>query len=428
MKFIYTFGLNEDGQCGHPLRKEKVLFPTLIKISPHIEIVSISAGSRHTLALTAQGTVYSWGWGHVGQLGHADFVSLHSPKRIESLYNITTISAGGMHSACIDKNHHCYTWGSNTYGQLGIGRSSDSYVRHKKVMNYNELSEPARSSPQLLQFHHGDDIPPSPYQFAKVACGGMHTAAIDLEGKLYCWGKADNGQVGFSTWYLDFTPLVHSPRVVSQFPGRAKDISCGGFYTLVLTERGQVYAMGKEDFGCLGTISDPNAMSIGTERPTLLTELNSKMTYIRAAGWHSCFLSTDGELFVCGKGEYGRLGLGDEVSKMTPTLLATDVQTVSGGGSHTIFSDSNNQIFCAGRLDGGRCGVGLFSGDRLKAPKNITDNFMPGFSVVQVEAGGSHSVVLVEYPEVKREEDIPVFFAQFDTFKSARSAAGGSST
>ena len=425
MKFLYTFGLNEDGQCGHPVRKDKILFPTLIKLSPYIEVVSVSAGSRHTLALTAQGAVFSWGWGHVGQLGHGDFVSTHVPRRIECLNFVVSVSAGGMHSACVDNQFQCYTWGSNTYGQLGLGRSIENLMARSKRV-YNEVADHPWNTPQLLQFHHGDDIPPTPYNFAKVSCGGMHTAAIDREGKLYCWGKADNGQIGFSTWYLDFTPVVHSPRVVSQFPGKAKDISCGGFYTLVLSDRGLVYGMGKEDFGCLGTVSDPNTMSIGTERPTLLTTLEQHISFIRAAGWHSCFLSSDGDLFVCGKGEYGRLGLGDEVSKMTPTLLAKTVNTVSGGGSHTIFSDKGNQIYCSGRLDGGRCGVGLLNGDRLKTPKNITENFMPGFQVMQVEAGGSHSVVLVDYPQVINEEDIPGFYAQFDGFKTSRSASGSS--
>jgi alpha-tubulin suppressor-like RCC1 family protein len=453
MKFLYTFGLNEDGQCGQREKKDKVLFPRLLKLSPYVEFISISAGSRHTLAITAQGAVFSWGWGQVGQLGHCDFQNASSPRRIESLQSVrvTSVSAGGMHSACLDEQHQCYSWGSNTYGQLGIGRTIPIPVsvihNHHPVRT---LAEPARNAPHLVlrdSSSSSSDVglngrspsPSLPLLLRTVSCGGMHTASIDLQGDLYCWGKPDNGQIGFSDWYVDFSPTVLSPKKVPGFVEKAVDVSCGGFYTLVLMESGKVYAMGKEDFGCLGTEADRSSMGCGTEKPTLLSTFKrNPVRAIKAAGWHSLFITRNNKLFVTGKGEYGRLGLGDEASRMTPVKVVTanssssssnssnssskdnNVMQASGGGAHSIWCDDHNQIFTVGRLDGGRCGVGAVAAgqDRIRTARNITAHFVPGFTdIVQVEAGGSHSAVLLDYPEVTSLEQVPAFYADFDNFK-----------
>jgi len=37
----------------------------------------------------------------------------------------------------------------------------------------------------------------------QISCGGMHTAAVTPEGNLYCWGRADNGQLGIGRSWLE---------------------------------------------------------------------------------------------------------------------------------------------------------------------------------------------------------------------------------
>lgn len=408
MKFLYAFGLNEDGQCGvNSTKREKIFFPLLVRFPMFVDIVSISAGSRHTIALSSDGAVYTWGWGHVGQLGHGDCNNSPQPVRVANL-KATSISAGGMHSACITSSNNLYTWGSNTYGQLGLGKAY-----------YNKVV----CVPTLVQLDEEDcDDNSCDFLCKQVSCGGMHTAAIGLAGDLYSWGKADSGQTGTPTWYLNFSPCVYSPKFVEGPSDRLKDVSCGGFFTLCATEKGAVYAMGKEDYGCLGAIPDLANMSIGMETPTLVTALlGQRIKSLCGAGWHSCFLSDQGDLFTVGKGEYGRLGLGDEKSRTTPVKVDQNVVAVSGGGSHTIYLTKNNEIFSVGRLDGGRCGVGPVTTDRLKTPQNITSNFVPmdGFQILEIAAGGSHTLVLIDYPGVNLE-NVATFFSSYDTFRAER--------
>lgn len=408
----------------------------------------------------------------------------------------------------------------------------------------------------------------------KISCGGLHTAAIDLRGNVYCWGKADSGQTGYANWYQSFSAAVCSPRKVqglgprtrghsivsptssprrpsvqgktfnrprshieecsanssnisansSSGDGglRAVDVSCGGFHTLVLMEDGMVYAMGKQDFGMLGTGTELSvSIDIGAEAPTLVkygpkshTSTSSTKSFnsadsqgsgavvtrpisavrISTGGWHSAIVNSEGELYTCGKGEYGRLGLGSEKSRMclTPVSLPPPeaptvasavpgvpsasssvpveensaaessskegeavknvperVVMVSAGGSHTVWATSAGRLFTVGRVDGGRLGIGYkvdttvaaSKQDRVLNPMEITaalhaeeamrytakscshDSYdggnatgdgdgdesaaagvagmkKPNYKILQISAGGSHSAVLVEYPDV----------------------------
>ena len=418
MRVLFTFGLNEDGQCGYDesLENNKKFIESVEKFSDEsikreifspravrfpntsIIVVKISAGSRHTLALTSNGEVYSWGWGHLGQLGHGNSSNLYSPHRIGILHDITSISAGGMHSGCIDKNHYCYTWGASGYGQLGLGTMA--------------VKKTCFTVPEIVKYTNNIDNESdekNPLLVSVISCGGMHTGVIDIDGYVYCWGKADSGQTGSSDWYLNFFPGVAYPRKVLGFEGKAVNISCGGFHTLILTDSNSVYVMGKEDFGLLGTgNSVENSMSIGAESPTLVQALKEeKIIGFSSGGWHSCFLTENGQLYVCGKGEYGRLGVGDEKSKTLPTPIGHNhsIVNVSAGGSHTIFTNTIGEIYTVGRLDGGRCGVGILSSDRIKTPTKINDNFYKSnMHIISLSAGGSHTTVLVDYPDITNND------------------------
>jgi alpha-tubulin suppressor-like RCC1 family protein len=288
---------------------------------------------------------------------------------------------------------------------------------------------------------------------------------------------------------------------------RAVDVCCGGFHTLVRMENGSVFAMGKQDFGILGTGTEKSmSIDIGAEAPVMVryspgssgksmvdTAKPVSALQISTGGWHTAIVSAQGELFMCGKGEYGRLGLGDEKARMgltalssSSTVLAADgtvtskvsvpdltvlmqsqeeegkkgeravaaaaaavgrdkVVQVATGGSHTIWRTEGEHLFAVGRVDGGRLGVGYISEvslaeltilnntgkrsmDRLLHPIDITamlhvdqaarfsskggiaesSSSAANYKILQVSAGGSHSAVLVDYPDITEtgaEED-----------------------
>ena len=85
------------------------------------EIVAISAGDEHALALANDGTVWSWGKNTYGQLGNGTTTTTLRPIQVESLSGIIAISAGEAHSLALCEDGTVWAWGDNASGQLGDG-------------------------------------------------------------------------------------------------------------------------------------------------------------------------------------------------------------------------------------------------------------------------------------------------------------------
>jgi alpha-tubulin suppressor-like RCC1 family protein len=86
-------------------------------------IVQVAGGEGHSLALDANGNVYAWGQNDQGQLGlgRADAGNYTYPFQVPGLSNIVAISTGYRHSMALRNDGTVFTWGFNSTGQLGQG-------------------------------------------------------------------------------------------------------------------------------------------------------------------------------------------------------------------------------------------------------------------------------------------------------------------
>ena len=94
--------------------------------------------------------------------------------------------------------------------------------------------------------------------------------------------------------------------------GLLRNISAGTFYSLVLTENGQVYAFGDNGYGQLG-LGDTNNRLV----PTSIPMLNNIMQ-ISAGMDYSLVLAENGQEKALGRNKGGQLGLGDNKKRMAP--------------------------------------------------------------------------------------------------------------
>ena len=118
---VFGWGSNHFGQVGmsQTVQKNNERFSTKPKpiVFPE-KIIDIAAGMHYSLALTASGKVYAWGWNGFGQLGLGDLKSRNTPTLIPNLSGVRAIAAGEGHALAIGKNQ-LFGWGSNESGQLG---------------------------------------------------------------------------------------------------------------------------------------------------------------------------------------------------------------------------------------------------------------------------------------------------------------------
>jgi len=142
-KFVWAWGDGYLGKLGQgPYDQTDHNTPVQVKDQSGQDylsnIVAISAGSEHVLALDKDGCVWAWGYNYYGQLGNGncygtppDYQNYEStPVKVKKdasnfLDNIVYIDAGFHHSMAIDKYGNFWVWGRNQCGQLGLGNELD---------------------------------------------------------------------------------------------------------------------------------------------------------------------------------------------------------------------------------------------------------------------------------------------------------------
>ena len=148
---MYSLGLGSQGQLGHGDildRKEPAIIEALVRVA----MMVVACGSWHSLALSIYGDIYSWGWNEHGQLGHS--ASPQAPSTVplptliensDNCVNFTAISCGARHSVAVTEDGQLYTWGWNEYGQLG----------NSQTEGISALPSPVKLLSRVLSVHCG---------------------------------------------------------------------------------------------------------------------------------------------------------------------------------------------------------------------------------------------------------------------------------
>jgi len=360
---VFAWGVNEDGQLGldsvgnhlSPKVVESLLGMNFRGCGFGIE--PIVTGSRGTFAISATGQLWSWGWNARATLGHGHYENVPKPSVVAGLSDVAVVQAaiGGWHSICVDDTGQMYAWGGNEYGQCGCELEERDVIVPRPILKGVKVIE--------------------------VSAGGMHSLALTDRGEVLMWGER----------WGDFSLVVQrEPSRVSGVSNIAR-ISAGAFHNLALTRGGQVLAWGTNDFGQLGIGSTEYATD-----PVPVEDLERDIAEIRAGGWHSLAINKFGEVYTWGRGEYGRLGVGDQSGsvKLRPchvsAMAGHCVVQASCGGTHTMMVTSEGRMFVTGRGSFGRLGRG--TRDRYSPIEVELPGGNRNWKVISVAAGGRHSL------------------------------------
>ena len=201
------------------------LLPKKVEAFAGQRVLAVSAGAIHSLAITTDGAVRSWGSGGSGKLGHGDQQQQLLPKKIEALAGrgIVAVSAGLHHSLAITADSAVWSWGSGGCGRLGHGDEHD------------------RLLPKQIEAFAGQRV-------VAVSAGAGHSLALAADGSVWSWGDGDYGKLGHG---VEQDQLL--PKKVEAFAGkRVVAVSAGADHNLARTGDGAVFAWGKGGHGCLG--------------------------------------------------------------------------------------------------------------------------------------------------------------------------------
>ncbi|XP_053720543.1 probable E3 ubiquitin-protein ligase HERC1 isoform X1 [Synchiropus splendidus] len=250
-----------------------------LTFEPHraIKKVSSSKGSDgHTLAFTTEGEVFSWGDGDYGKLGHGNSSTQKYPKLIQGPMQgkvVVCVSAGYRHSAAVSEDGELYTWGEGDFGRLGHGDSNSRNIPTlvKDISNVGEVSCGSSHTLALSKdgrtvwsfgggdngkLGHGDTnrvykpkvIEALQGMFIRKVCAGSQSSlALTSTGQVYAWGCGACLGCGSS----EATAL--RPKLVEELATtRVVDVSIGDSHCLALSHDNEVYAWGNNSMGQCG--------------------------------------------------------------------------------------------------------------------------------------------------------------------------------
>ena len=174
---IFTMGNGTNGQLGIGSYIITNL-PIRLNTLRSIKITQIACGITHTIALTENNTIYTWGKLYKpisnDKQKNIEFGDYSNPILIESLVNeiIIYISTGNNHSMALTNRGDLYTWGEGTYGQLGHNIKNNEIYPRK--VNINNL------------------------KITNMKGGACHTIAVCDNGFLLGWGNNEKNQLGLN--------------------------------------------------------------------------------------------------------------------------------------------------------------------------------------------------------------------------------------
>lgn len=346
---MLCWGANSHGQLGLGFSSELIERPQQVESMPFEadDVLSIGCGGGHVLVSDSNGDLYGTGWNNRGQLGlgHTEDVSRFT---LVGKFHFQLITCGWDVSGGLTDDGDLYLWGSNVWQQISGGSE-------KSVPTPTKLSLPAGCK-------------------AKKICFGLrHTCILTDNGLLLLLGKSKWIQKEAMQTVTHAGIDFYSPELAEKIT----DVASGENHVVVRLEKGSIICIGDNKFGQSANGADLNACKRS------VVKLDS--------GWsHSGYLTNVGQVYLWGRNNYGQLGCGAEpVDEPALLDLESNVTEFCLGSQHGLALAADG-LYTWGWNEHGNCGTG--GTDNVLTPTKL-DGIR---KVTKITAGAGFCCVLVK--------------------------------
>jgi alpha-tubulin suppressor-like RCC1 family protein len=315
----YVWGFRGSSQQGNGKMVVSSKAP-IARVESLKNIVSLTGGAYHLLALDKKGNVYGWGQSGYGETGCAPTQLIYVSTPCTVLKNAVQVAAGEYFSIALDNKGRVWTWGHNLYGQLGDGGKKNSQV----PVQVNLQGETARL----------------------IGAAYEGAFAVTDQGHVWAWGDNEAHGLGFKGTNYGVQKIIRTPTQVPNLSRYAHDIvhiAGGNGWGEALLKNGRVIGWGLHAALGQGTTKT----NISSPEPVLVLT-GVKKLFARYVG--SFALTEDGKLYTWGQ-------TGGSAFKMiygaSPTLRTPKgkVIEIGGGKEHLFYKTDKKEVYGVGYND-----------------------------------------------------------------------------
>ncbi|XP_061683711.1 serine/threonine-protein kinase Nek8 isoform X3 [Syngnathoides biaculeatus] len=258
---VMTFGSGSNGCLGHGNFND-VTQPKIVEALLGYELVQVSCGASHVLAMTNEREVFAWGRGDNGRLGLGARDTRNCPRQVclPSRFEPQKVLCGVDCSMIISAGNRIVACGSNRFNKLGL----DKITSGEEPSSCNQVEEVNSFSP----------VQSAPLNKEKIVCidiGTAHSVAVTESGQCITFGSNQHGQMGCSS-----RRGSRAPYSVPNLHGITM-AACGDAFTLAIRSDGEVYTWGKGARGRLGRKEEdsgvPKAIQLDESHPFTVTSV-----------------------------------------------------------------------------------------------------------------------------------------------------------